>query len=49
MPIPTRINLGKLDLISGIIFLIGLSIIQSNTNWGLIIMGIAVLKQFSGR
>ena len=47
--IPTRIPIGNLDLISGIIFLVGLTLIDSNPSLGLVVMGLAILKQFSGR
>lgn len=47
--IPTRIPVGNLDLVSGLIFLLGISMSNSNPEIGLFLMGLAILKQFSGR
>lgn len=44
-----RIPWGGLDLISAVIFILGLIISQSNQIWGWILIAIAILKQFSGR
>jgi hypothetical protein len=44
-----RYQIGSLDLISGILFLVGLNQLKNNPDLGIIIMGLAVLKQFSGR
>ena len=45
----TRIELGNLDVVSGLIFLIGLWLLLRKPALGLSLMGFAILKQFSGR
>ena len=43
-----RYEWGLLDLISAGIFLIGLYLAQNNSPIGWLLMGIGILKQFSG-
>ena len=45
--ISLRYQIGDLDLISGLIFLSGIFLMTYNVIFGLIIIGIAILKQFS--
>jgi len=43
-----RYQFGAVDAVSGVIFIVGLTSLQYNVTIGLILLGIAVLKQFSG-
>ena len=44
-----RFNLGSLDLVSAIIFIIGISIVNKNEALGWILMIMGLLKQWSGK
>ena len=44
-----RYQIGELDIFAGIIFLIGLMELSNNNSLGLFLLGLALLKQFSGR
>lgn len=44
-----RVAWGGLDMVSAIIFVIGLLIYQSNNFIGGILIALGILKQFSGR
>ena len=43
-----RYEWGSLDLVSAGLFLVGLYLAQSNSPIGWLLMGIGILKQFSG-
>ena len=44
-----RWAIGDLDVASGILFLVGIFVVTYDSKTGLILMGIAILKQFSGK
>ncbi|MFC1728206.1 hypothetical protein ACFLZ7_01930 [Nanoarchaeota archaeon] len=45
----TRLQIGALDAISGILFLVGLYLLKTNQGAGLLLIGFSILKQFSGK
>jgi hypothetical protein len=49
MKINFRYELGDLDIIAGIFFLVGIVELQYNATVGLLLIGLAILKQFSGK
>ena len=45
----TRYLIGELDVFSGILFIIGLIELKDNPAAGIFLMGLGLLKQFSGK
>ncbi len=44
-----RTQIGDLDIYSGLLFLVGLWVLSDDPKIGIIILGLAILKQYSGK
>lgn len=44
-----RWQIGQLDFLAGVLFLLGLMVLKENVMGGLFLMGLGILKQFSGK